>query len=287
MERAADWLESCQNDDGGWGESCDTYDRPSGRGQGASTASQTAWGIMGLLACGRAASTPVHLGVRYLADGQVGSGGWPEDLFTGTGFPRAFYLRYEMYPLYFPLIALSRYLERIGRPPACGSARKAPAAADPSDSGSSMTREERRLAETPPGRRILLLPHCLRRSAHCRAKYNREGLQCVGCRPDCPVNRLRTAASELGYGGVCVSPGGRLAVRYVKEIRPEAIVAVACPQELEEGMEAVSRLSNGRNSAPVVVVVPLLKDGCVDTEVDVEAAIGKLSLGCAGQHDRR
>jgi len=83
--------------------------------------------------------------------------------------------------------------------------------------------------------------------------------------------RLRRAAEEAGYEGVCVAPGGRLAVRYLIEHQPAGVVAIACDKELEEGLDAIHELewSSGR---PEVVVVPLLKDGCVDTQVDVELA---------------
>lgn len=108
-ERAAAWLVAHQNPDGGWGESCRTYDDPSQRGRGPSTASQTAWALSGLIAAGQGASPAVRAGIEYLLRTQAADGSWPEEAYTGTGFPRAFYLRYELYPIYFPLLALAQY----------------------------------------------------------------------------------------------------------------------------------------------------------------------------------
>jgi squalene-hopene/tetraprenyl-beta-curcumene cyclase len=102
-----------QNADGGWGESCRSYDEPALAGQGESTASQTAWALLGLLAAGEGGSPEVRAGVEYLIGTQNASGGWTEEPFTGTGFPRVFYLKYHMYPVYFPLMALGRYFSGI------------------------------------------------------------------------------------------------------------------------------------------------------------------------------
>jgi len=106
---AVSWLESCQNSDGGWGESCHTYEDPLCRGKGPSTASQTAWALMGLTAAGEHTGNAVKKGINYLVSTQKEDGSWQEDAYTGTGFPKAFYLRYDLYRLYFPLIALARY----------------------------------------------------------------------------------------------------------------------------------------------------------------------------------
>ena len=106
--RAAEWLRSIQNADGGWGESCASYD--AGDFVAAeSTASQTAWAVLGLLAAGDVRSESVHHGVRRLLETQNEDGTWQEDLATGTGFPRVFYLTYHLYRHYFPLLALARY----------------------------------------------------------------------------------------------------------------------------------------------------------------------------------
>jgi squalene-hopene/tetraprenyl-beta-curcumene cyclase len=109
IRRGAAWLRSAQNPDGGWGELPASYDDPSLRGQGPSTASQTAWALMGLMAAGERDSEAVARGVRFLLETQGEDGSWPEDQFTGTGFPRVFYLKYHLYRLYFPLMALARY----------------------------------------------------------------------------------------------------------------------------------------------------------------------------------
>lgn len=109
IQKGAAWLRSRQNSDGGWGESCHSYEDPRRRGEGQSTASQTAWALMGLMAAGEAAGQSVELGIDYLVRTQGEDGTWKEDLYTGTGFPRAFYLRYDLYRTYFPLMALSRY----------------------------------------------------------------------------------------------------------------------------------------------------------------------------------
>lgn len=109
IRRAVGWLESVQNPDGGWGETCYTYDDPALAGRGASTASQTAWALLGLMAAGEVDNLAVRRGVQYLIEEQNRAGGWNERHFTGTGFPRVFYLRYHGYSQYFPLWALGVY----------------------------------------------------------------------------------------------------------------------------------------------------------------------------------
>ena len=106
--RAAEWVRSLQNADGGWGESCDSYDNPDLRGFGPSTAAQTAWALLGLFATGDFESESVRRGIRYLGTTQR-DGAWTDTYFTGTGFPRVFYLKYHLYSLYFPILALSEY----------------------------------------------------------------------------------------------------------------------------------------------------------------------------------
>ncbi|MEH2219510.1 MAG: squalene--hopene cyclase [Nostoc sp.] len=118
IERGAAWLVACQNPDGGWGETCRSYDDPSLKGKGNSTASQTAWALIGLLAAGEAtgklALDAIEQGIAYLVATQKPDGTWFEADFTGTGFPRHFYLKYHLYQQYFPLIALGRYQAAIG-----------------------------------------------------------------------------------------------------------------------------------------------------------------------------
>ncbi|MBI3863988.1 MAG: squalene--hopene cyclase [Planctomycetia bacterium] len=108
VRRAVAWLKMYQQESGGWGESAASYDDPRLRGRGEATASQTAWAILGLCAAGEVESASVDAGVSYLLDTQRDDGGWDEPQFTGTGFPRVFYLRYHLYCIYFPLMALSR-----------------------------------------------------------------------------------------------------------------------------------------------------------------------------------
>ena len=124
----------------------------------------------------------------------------------------------------------------------------------------------------PFAQRVPLLPHCLRPSQDCPGKMTKQGLDCTGCtRVECAIYQLRATAVDAGYGGVCIAPGGRLAVRFIDERQPAGVVAVACHKELEEGLEALDHMdwTNGRLAA---ATVPLLQDGCVDTKVDVALA---------------
>ncbi len=113
--RAVGWLESCQQPSGAWGETCRTYDDPSLKGTGDPTPSQTAWATLGLIAAGRARTAAVRRGIDYLLHEQNADGSWDEATFTGTGFPRVFYLRYHYYRIYFPLMAVARYKAAVGR----------------------------------------------------------------------------------------------------------------------------------------------------------------------------
>ena len=107
--RAAHWLRSVQQPDGSFGETIASYDDPTLKGTGEATASQTAWGTMGLLAVHGPGDAAVQAGIRWLVDHQARDGAWDEPQFTGTGFPKVFYLRYHLYRHYFPLMALGRY----------------------------------------------------------------------------------------------------------------------------------------------------------------------------------
>jgi squalene-hopene/tetraprenyl-beta-curcumene cyclase len=119
IRRAVAWLEAHQNQDGGWGEDLRSYDDASLAGQGASTASQTAWALLALLAVGehrerseqgRQSGAAVERGIRWLAAAQRPDGSWDEPQYTGTGFPGDFYINYHLYRLAFPLSALGRYV---------------------------------------------------------------------------------------------------------------------------------------------------------------------------------
>jgi squalene-hopene/tetraprenyl-beta-curcumene cyclase len=110
VQAAGNWLLSVQKEDGSFGESADTYEDISLKGTGPSTASQTAWGVMALMAVYGPSDPTVLKGIQYLLDTQLRSGTWDEPWFTGTGFPRVFYLRYHLYRLYFPIMCLGRWL---------------------------------------------------------------------------------------------------------------------------------------------------------------------------------
>jgi squalene-hopene/tetraprenyl-beta-curcumene cyclase len=111
--RAGEWLRSIQNADGGWGESCASYDNGTFT-PAPSSPSQTAWAILGLMAGGDTNSLSINHGIEYLLESQRGDGSWDEQLSTGTGFPKVFYLTYHLYRLYFPLLALSSFAKTRG-----------------------------------------------------------------------------------------------------------------------------------------------------------------------------
>lgn len=123
VQQAAEWIRMVQNTDGGWGETCGTYDDPNQRGVGPSTPSQTAWAILGLLAANDTRSDSVAKGIRWLIERQHEDGSWDElmpgrdgeSYYTGTGFPRVFYLGYHLYKQYFPLLALTTYRKALER----------------------------------------------------------------------------------------------------------------------------------------------------------------------------
>jgi squalene-hopene/tetraprenyl-beta-curcumene cyclase len=117
IERAARWLKSVQNPDGGWGESCRGYETEKFE-RAASTPSQTAWAIVGLLAAGHTCSPETVRGVRWLKENQRPDGTWDETITTGTGFPRVFYISYHLYRDYFPLLALGAYAKAVASRPA-------------------------------------------------------------------------------------------------------------------------------------------------------------------------
>jgi squalene-hopene/tetraprenyl-beta-curcumene cyclase len=114
VRSAVRWLLAHQNRDGGWGESIASYSDPSQAGVGPSTPSQTAWAVMGLVAAGEERSTAVRNGVRHLLERQDAAGTWSEAVWTGTGFPKVFYLGYQLYPHTFPLMALGQYRRATG-----------------------------------------------------------------------------------------------------------------------------------------------------------------------------
>ena len=110
IRRAVAWLEQHQNPDGGWGEDLRSYDDQALGGRGESTASQTAWALLALLAAGERENPATERGIRWLAETQRDDGTWDEPWFTGTGFPGDFYINYHLYRLAFPVSALGRYV---------------------------------------------------------------------------------------------------------------------------------------------------------------------------------
>lgn len=115
VRRAVRWLEEHQNVDGGWGETLLSYADPALAGKGESIPSQTAWALLGLLAAGEARSPAVARGIRYLGETQRPDGSWDDPRWNGTGFPRVFFLKYHLYPVYFPLWALGVCREALSR----------------------------------------------------------------------------------------------------------------------------------------------------------------------------
>ncbi|MGA3007849.1 MAG: squalene--hopene cyclase [Opitutaceae bacterium] len=124
FKRAAEWIRLVQNSDGGWGETCGSYDDPGTRGQGPSTPSQTAWALLGLLAAGDHRSDSVANGIKWLITHQMQDGSWDESTgegpkrqsrYTAAGFPKVFYLAYHLYRQYFPLLALAGYRQALER----------------------------------------------------------------------------------------------------------------------------------------------------------------------------
>jgi squalene-hopene/tetraprenyl-beta-curcumene cyclase len=110
IRRAVHWLETHQGEDGGWGEDMRSYDDPAWVGRGTSTASQTAWALLALLAAGERSSAATERGVAWLVEHQGADGTWDEPEFTGTGFPGDFFINYHLYRLVFPVSALGRYV---------------------------------------------------------------------------------------------------------------------------------------------------------------------------------
>jgi squalene-hopene/tetraprenyl-beta-curcumene cyclase len=117
VRRAVEWLLSCQNETGGWGETLLSYEDPSWKGRGETTASQTSWAVLGLIAAGALedarGAVAVRRGVEWLLATQRTDGSWYDEHWTGTGFPKVFYLRYHLYACYFPLQALATYARAL------------------------------------------------------------------------------------------------------------------------------------------------------------------------------
>jgi squalene-hopene/tetraprenyl-beta-curcumene cyclase len=113
MRRAVAWLDSVQAENGGFGEDVRSYPEPAWRGRGAPTASQTAWGVIAYVAAREASRPSARAAADYLCATQLENGDWREEQYTGTGFPTDFMIRYHLYRLYFPLLALGRLREGL------------------------------------------------------------------------------------------------------------------------------------------------------------------------------
>ena len=140
-------------------------------------------------------------------------------------------------------------------------------------------KHEEEFAKIDPAERILLLPQCLRPSKACPGKFGKLGLVCPeNCTADCVMRGFRDQAAGLGYAGVCIAAGGKMALKFVKENGARGILAVACDEELKMGVEAVEEMHVEKEKMPTIVVVPLLRDGCVDTEVDSDLVKRMITL---------
>ena len=115
MWRAVAWLDSVQNEDGGFGEDILSYRDRALRGRGVSTPSQTAWALLAYAAAGEQRRLSAERAATYLCNAQRSNGDWDEEHYTGTGFPLDFMIRYHLYRLHFPLMALGRLRERLAR----------------------------------------------------------------------------------------------------------------------------------------------------------------------------
>lgn len=130
---------------------------------------------------------------------------------------------------------------------------------------------ELKYRRVPFNERILFLPHCLKHSKKCNAEYNHEGLQCKSC-GNCKISELEKMAKERDYGGVYVCPGGSLVIKLVEKHKPKAVLGVCC---FEEAQLVFDKLKGSGVAAQAVL---LSKDGCVDTDVNVEEVREKMDL---------
>lgn len=125
--------------------------------------------------------------------------------------------------------------------------------------------------QTPKSERYLFLPHCLKDPENCEANYGEKGLECQGC-GNCIISEVKEKAEELGYGAVYVVPGGSLVEKILEEENPEAVIGVACYEELDEAMKKASKASIPSQG------VLLTETGCVDTATNKHELLAKLRL---------
>jgi hypothetical protein len=143
------------------------------------------------------------------------------------------------------------------------------------------TIDKEKLSRSDLSQMVLLLPHCLRPSQTCPGKFDKKGLICPeDCSEDCILKRLKDAALQMGYKGVCIAAGGAMALRFIEEHNPLGIVAVACDKELTKGVEGVEGMIKDEQEAPTIMIIPLLRDGCVDTEVEEDQVLKVIKSGC-------
>jgi hypothetical protein len=126
-------------------------------------------------------------------------------------------------------------------------------------------------SRTPYGERAIFLPQCLRNSAECKAPLTDEGYRCLRCGA-CPIGRISSEAERLGYGGCYVVPGGSMVFKIMMKRKFKAVLGVACYFELADSMEKASLYKTPAQG------VPLTKDGCKDTRVDVEPVLVKMAM---------
>lgn len=128
----------------------------------------------------------------------------------------------------------------------------------------------------PLNDRVILLPHCLKDISLCKAEVGKYGLICKGCKQDCQINQINQLAKKLEYKDICIAPGGSVAQKFIKETKPKAILAIACDLELHQGVAKI--FSSNLEEKPIIHIIPLLKDGCINSCVNIERVIIDMQL---------
>lgn len=140
--------------------------------------------------------------------------------------------------------------------------------------------ERERFEMSSPSRRLLILPHCMKRASSCKGNYSESGFNCVYCNKNCPTFRLKTFAEVMGYR-VLIAPGTNILKKYLDAKTPEGIVYVSCYEELVSGLNLI-RL---RMPQIPVLVTALSKTGCSNTSVDVDKVKDILRIPQVGQQE--